>query len=234
MSPSLYFLGMYLPLSICSFFVFLFLFCFFSAAFMAYGGSQARRQIGATAGGLHHSLWQCQILNPLSEARDQTCVLTDDSKIRFCSAKMGTPCSFVLMLFSSWVLPPLGRKLPKAEAWSPPFDWRGGSLKAEVRSLPSDWGPSYFIKSLGQFLVLPEGFAYPAPDGFVRACARSIPTGPKGKAWPEPHTRPGSVASCQASLGLGLRKSAQVPQGSPRSQPASGSEGGFDRALQSW
>ena len=24
---------------------------------------------------LHHSLWQCQILNPLSEARDQTSIL---------------------------------------------------------------------------------------------------------------------------------------------------------------
>ena len=27
--------------------------------------------------GLHHSLWQCWILNPLSEARDQTCTLMD-------------------------------------------------------------------------------------------------------------------------------------------------------------
>ena len=40
---------------------------------MAYGSSQARGRIGATAAGLYHSSWQCQILNPLSEARDQTC-----------------------------------------------------------------------------------------------------------------------------------------------------------------
>ena len=33
---------------------------------------------------LHHSSWQCQILNPLSEARDRTYVLMDTSQIRFC------------------------------------------------------------------------------------------------------------------------------------------------------
>ena len=32
---------------------------------------------------LHHSSQQCQILNPLSEARDGTCVLMDASQIRF-------------------------------------------------------------------------------------------------------------------------------------------------------
>ena len=35
--------------------VFLVLFCLFRAAPAAYGGSQARSQIGATAAGLHHS-----------------------------------------------------------------------------------------------------------------------------------------------------------------------------------
>ena len=33
---------------------------------------------------LHYSSRQCQILNPLSEARDQTCVLMDTSQIGFC------------------------------------------------------------------------------------------------------------------------------------------------------
>ena len=28
---------------------------------------------------LHHSSWQLQILNPLSEARDRTCILMDSS-----------------------------------------------------------------------------------------------------------------------------------------------------------
>ena len=68
---------------------------------MAYGGSQARGLIGAVAAGLHHShsnvgselsaayttergQWQCRILNPLSEARDQTCIFVDASQIHFC------------------------------------------------------------------------------------------------------------------------------------------------------
>ena len=32
---------------------------------------------------LHHSSWQCQIINPLSEARDQTYILMDNSHIHF-------------------------------------------------------------------------------------------------------------------------------------------------------
>ena len=32
---------------------------------------------------LYHSAWQCWILNPLSKARDRTCILTDASQIRF-------------------------------------------------------------------------------------------------------------------------------------------------------
>ena len=33
---------------------------------------------------LHHSSRQCWIVNPLSEARDQTLVLMDTSQIHFC------------------------------------------------------------------------------------------------------------------------------------------------------
>ena len=40
---------------------------------------------------LHHNSWQCQILNPLSEARDLNCVLMVPSQIRFHCATMGTP-----------------------------------------------------------------------------------------------------------------------------------------------
>ena len=83
-------------------------FCLFRAKPSAYGSSQARGWVGATATavGLHHSTatwhpsricdlqhssWQCQILNPLSEARDWTCILVDASQIRFRWAMMGTP-----------------------------------------------------------------------------------------------------------------------------------------------
>ena len=33
---------------------------------------------------LHHSAWQRQILNPLSKARDQTCVLMDTIQVHNC------------------------------------------------------------------------------------------------------------------------------------------------------
>ena len=72
------------------------LFFFFTAALTAYGCSQARGRIGALACttdtampdpnlicDLHHSSWQCWILNPLSKARDQTFVLKDTSHICF-------------------------------------------------------------------------------------------------------------------------------------------------------
>ena len=65
----------------------------YMAAPAAYGGSQARGQTGAAAAGLHHvdmatrdpsciwdlyhSLPQQWILNPLSEARDQTGIFTE-------------------------------------------------------------------------------------------------------------------------------------------------------------
>ena len=32
---------------------------------------------------LQHSSWQCRIVNPLSETRDQTCILTVPGRIRF-------------------------------------------------------------------------------------------------------------------------------------------------------
>ena len=40
---------------------------------------------------LHHSSWQCQILNPLIEPRDWICILMDTSQIFYCWATMGTP-----------------------------------------------------------------------------------------------------------------------------------------------
>ena len=88
------------------FFGFCFFFLLFRVTPTVYGGSQARDQIRATAAGkrhshskagselsvdLHHSSWQCQIPDPLSEARDQTRILVDSSRICFCCATRGTP-----------------------------------------------------------------------------------------------------------------------------------------------
>ena len=70
-----------------------------SAAGVAYGSSQARVESEAIAADLHHShrnarskqvfnlhcsSWQHQILNPLTEARDQTCSLMGNSRVHFC------------------------------------------------------------------------------------------------------------------------------------------------------
>ena len=73
-----------------------FFFLFRTLSPVAYGSSQARDQIRATAAGLgqshsdtrskphlHRSLHQCWIPNPLSKARDQTCILMDTSWVHF-------------------------------------------------------------------------------------------------------------------------------------------------------
>ena len=80
--------------------VFFLLFFFFRAVLWAYAGSQAGGQIGAIAVGLchshtamldlscvrnlHRSSRQCWISNPLSKARDRTCILMDNSWVRYC------------------------------------------------------------------------------------------------------------------------------------------------------
>ena len=76
-----------------------FILLLFRATPVAYGNSQARSLIRATAADystgtvtkalscfcdLHHSSQQYQILNPLKEARDQTQILMDTSWVRYC------------------------------------------------------------------------------------------------------------------------------------------------------
>ena len=85
---------------------------------VAQGGAQARGRIRAPAEAyftataspdqsricdLFHSLQQCQILKPLSEARDYTCILMDTSRI----------CFFLFWLFG--FLPLLGLLLQHME-----------------------------------------------------------------------------------------------------------------------
>ena len=93
-------------LSLSLFFFFFFFFGIFRALSIAYGGSQARGQIGTVATGLHRShsnarselpLWPTPQLtatpdlNPLSKAKDQIYVLMDSSQIHFCWATRETP-----------------------------------------------------------------------------------------------------------------------------------------------
>ena len=86
----------------------------FFGLFRAYGGSQARGLIRATAAGLttatampdlscicdlHQSSQQCWILNPLIEASDRTCNLMVPSWICFHFTMTGTPLSFQEVIF---------------------------------------------------------------------------------------------------------------------------------------
>ena len=83
-----------------------FFFFLFMAVPMAYGSSQARGWIGAAAVGQPHNhskaksepclqpTWLHWILNPLSEARDQTHVLMDAN----CWTMMGTPKCYSLLI----------------------------------------------------------------------------------------------------------------------------------------
>ena len=93
----------------------LFVCLFFRAAPAAHGDSQAGGQIRATAASLHcshsnsgskpclrptyHSSWQCQILNPLSEARDPTHNVMVTSWICF-TAPQREFCSLFLCFMS--------------------------------------------------------------------------------------------------------------------------------------
>ena len=84
---------------------------------------------------LHHSSWQHQIPDPLSEARDQTCILMDTSQICFCCATTGTPSSVIVIIVSHgfgvpWAQQHIsqsgvshvfaGRWLGPETSWSPP------------------------------------------------------------------------------------------------------------------
>ena len=68
---SIHHLSIYIPKQ---FFFFSF---FFAATSVACGSCRATGQIKAAAAGLGHSLQQRRILNPLNEARDRTCILTE-------------------------------------------------------------------------------------------------------------------------------------------------------------
>ena len=111
-----------------SFFVFLFL--IFRAILVAYWSSQARgsnesgsrwpQQCGIQAlWDLHHSSWQCWILNSLSEARDWTHVLMDTSWVHYHWATVGTPGATVFKYLKVLNISPFWTSERSKEASSP-------------------------------------------------------------------------------------------------------------------
>ena len=95
----------------------------FRVALMAYGGSQARSRIGATAASLHHSSRQCWILNPLREARDQTYNFTVPCRIRFQCATTGTPS--IIIRFHFHAVPRIGKVIEMENRMVPARGWWG-------------------------------------------------------------------------------------------------------------
>ena len=93
-----------------------FFFSLFRGAPVAYAGFLARGQIRAATASLHHShltpnpscicdlhhsSWQCEILNPLSEARDWTGILMDTGRVYYHRATMGIPQFWIFI--QNWI-----------------------------------------------------------------------------------------------------------------------------------
>jgi len=79
-----------------------FIFGFFRAALMAYGSSQARGGIRMTTASLCHSHSNEGSFDPLSEARDPTCLLTDAHQLCCRRATGGTPIPIFITQVKSW------------------------------------------------------------------------------------------------------------------------------------
>ena len=73
--------------------------CLFRATPVAYGSCHAKGQIRAAAAGLHHSRSNTgSLLNPVSEARDQICVLMDTSWVCLPLSQEGNSLTFLNIL----------------------------------------------------------------------------------------------------------------------------------------
>ena len=70
---------------------------------------------------LHHSSWQCRILNPLSEVWDRTCNLMVPSQICFHCAKTGTLWIFLRVFFVSFISLPHRRLIYAWVTFAPFF-----------------------------------------------------------------------------------------------------------------
>ena len=111
---------------------------------------------------LHHSSQQHQIPNPLSEARDQTCILMDTSQIHFHCATAGIPPPLYISVFINFprdreLIPTYsyGRKKKFQElAFSPFFPKLPSFHESETQSGNSSSGQvclfQLYIQELGK------------------------------------------------------------------------------------
>ena len=71
---------------------------------------------------LHHSLWQCWILNPLSKARDWTHIFMDSSWVHYLWATRELPGKMILIFIwkNKWEvsIEIFGKKNEKQEQWN--------------------------------------------------------------------------------------------------------------------
>ena len=157
-------------------------FCLFRTTPLAYGGSQARGQIGGAAAGLHHShsnarsephLWphhrsqQHWLLNPLSRARDQTHVFRTSGRFFF---------SLVGLTHSMWNFSDLGLNLCLHSNLS-------------CSKLDSFFFFSFFFSFFCIFRAAPAAYGASQARGWIRAVAAGLHHS-HSNAGSKPHLRP--------------------------------------------
>jgi len=82
---------------------------------------------------LHHSSWQCQILNPLSKARDQIWVFTDTSRVSYHWATTGNRTLYLVYYIE---MLPKGKRLAWVSVrWSLNFGTKMGNIFKEIFSV---------------------------------------------------------------------------------------------------
>ena len=111
---------------------------------------------------LHHSLWQHQILSPLSEARHQTCILMDASQIYFYRATVGTPVLIFRATISCTKLQGLQRW--GASPWGLVQCWSVSWILPTWKHYLTLQQPFTRIKTLGH-LCPPEGWRWGTKAG---------------------------------------------------------------------
>ena len=101
----------------------------------------------------HHGFWQRWILNPLSEARDQACILMDTSQVHYHWAITGTPICPISVQTPSTTPTPWREKVKQYNLNS---ELRGYALQPNIL-IYIHWAPDHTAEILSSSLYF-EGF----------------------------------------------------------------------------